>query len=101
MTREFKNAVSRLRKLQDAALAGKINNFICVMVQLNGYWHHYEDHDHYSLSVVIAAYEDEDNCKRLHWEVDDDGCEIIGSGDDVMTHEEFLQYVSKFLDYPV
>ena len=101
MTREFKNAASRLRKLQTAALAGKVNNFMCVMVQLNSYWRRYDGHNHFSLSVVIAAYIDEDNYKRLHWDIDDDGCEIVGSGDDIMTHEEFLQYVSQFLDYPV
>lgn len=101
MTRKFKNAVSRLQKLQKAALAGEINNFMCVMVQLNSYLRRYEDHDHFSLGVVIAAYKDEDNCKRLHWDVDDDICEIVDSGDDTMTHEEFLQYVSQFLDYTV
>jgi hypothetical protein len=73
-------------------------------MQMTFYCHHYDDGDTYCVNVAISVEDDNLNRKRLHWQMDDDGCETIGLNDndkDNMTHNEFLQYVAQFVDYPV
>lgn len=103
MTRGLRFAVNRLRRLQDAAFNGKIDSYKCVLMSINIYNRHYYDNDHASVSVSITAINDDDTSKRLHYDCNDDEniWEIVGEGDDTMTHEEFLQYVAQFVDYPV
>jgi hypothetical protein len=103
MTKELKNAVSRLRKLQDAAFNGKIDSYKCVLMSIDIYNHHYDDHDHASVTVTITAINDDDTSKRLHYDCSDDEniWGIVGEGDDTMTHDDFLQHIAQFIDYPV
>ena len=103
MTKELKNAVSRLRKLQDAAFNGKIDSYKCVLISIDIYNRHYDGHDHASFTVAITVINDDDTSKSLHYSCSDDEdiWEIVGDGDDTMTHVDFLQYIAQFVDYPV
>ena len=101
MTKELKNAVSRLRKLQDAAFAGKIDSYTTVMVGLQYYCRHYEKEDHVTIDVSISTFDEYGNHKKLYWQMTDDICTEIGANDNTATHAELLQDIAAFVDYPV
>ena len=101
MTKELKNAVSRLRKLQDAAFASKIDSFTAVMVSLQYYCRHYEQEDHVTIDVSISTFDEDGNHKKLYWQMTDDICTEIGAEKITATHNELLQDIAAFVDYPV
>ena len=101
MTKELKNAVSRLRKLQDAALAGKIDSYVTVMVSLQYYCRHYEDGDYNVIDVSVSTFDDDGNHKKMYWQMTDDICTEIGANDNTASHHDLLQDIAAFVDYPV
>ena len=101
MTKELKNAVSRLRKLQDAALAGKIDSYTSVIVSLQFYCHHYNDGDNADVNVSISTFDDDGNHKKLYWQMGDDICTEVGANEVTATHHDLLADIAAFVDYPV
>lgn len=101
MTRELRNAVSRLRKLQDAAFAGKIDSYVTVIVSLQFYCHHFGDQDRADIDVSISTFDEDGNHRQMYWEMTDDICTENGNKENTCTHAEFLQDVAAFVDYPV
>lgn len=102
MTKELKNAVSRLRKLQDAAFAGKLD---CTSadIGLSFYNRHYIDVDHASVDVTVCIHnEDGEMVKHLMFSMSDRHCYQVGSKDDGDWHiDEILHEIAVAVDYPV
>ena len=102
MTRELRNAVSRLRKLQDAAFAGKID---CpsINVGLSFYNHKYESGDYASVDVVISIF-DEYNMmeKHLMYCMSEKRCYQCGKCcEQDLTIDDVLHEIAVAVDYPV
>ena len=102
MTKELKNAVSRLRKLQDAAFAGKLD---CVStdIGLSFYNRHYADGDHASVDVVVCIHnEDGEIEKHLMFSMSDRHCYQVGKKSDAdWSIAEILHEISAAVGYPV
>lgn len=102
MTRELRNAVSRLRKLENAAFEGKINGCTSCIVSLSFSNHHYDYHDgHKTVNVSVSKFDEYGNIKLMYWQMTDTICEENGNLDNKCSHEELLQSISDFIDYPV
>ena len=102
MTKELKNAVSRLRKLQDDAFAGKLD---CpsVFIGLSFYNHKYPHGDHATLEVSVCIHnENNDMEKHLYFSLSDNRCYEIGSDINAdWSIAEILHEISVAVDYPV
>lgn len=101
MKQELRNAVSRLRKLQDAAFAGKIDSYVSVIVSLQSYCRHFDNGDRADVDISISTFDEDGNHRQMYWEMTDDICTEAGNDKNTCTHAELLQDIAAFVDYPV
>ena len=102
MTKELKNAVSRLRKLQDAAFAGKID-YPAVQISLSFYNHHYESGDYASVDVSICVHNEfSEMQKHMMYTLSDKQCYQVGNADNQdLSIADILHEIAVTVDYPV
>lgn len=102
MTKELKNAVSRLRKLQDAAIAGKIDQ-LSVNISLAFYNHQYESGDHSAVDVTVSIFNEYNEVeKHLMFSMSDSRCYQVGSkSDEGWSIADILHEIAATVDYPV
>ena len=103
MTRKFKNAVSRLRKLQDAALAGK-TECPSIDISLSFYNHKYPTGDYASVDVSVCIHNENNEMeKHLMFSMSDTRCYKVGSKYDNKdwSIEDILHEIAVAVDYPV
>lgn len=101
MTKELKNAVSRLRKLQDAAFAGKIKSCNSCIIGISFHNAHYHNGDHSTIDVSVSKFNEYGEMQQIYWQLNDAICEENGNRDNTCSHEELLQQIAAFIDYPV
>lgn len=101
MTRELRNAVSRLRKLENAVFEGKITSCTSCIVSLSFANHHYYDHDHNTVNVSVSKFDEDGIMGLMYWQMTDSICEENGDMDNKCSHEELLQRISDFIGYPI
>ena len=101
MTRELRNAVSRLRKLQDAAFAGKIE---CPSLIVNISFHNtrYYDGNRCSVDVSVNTFNEfHESEKHLYFSMSDKRCYEIGGDDTEWSIEDILHEISLAVNYQV
>ena len=102
MTKELKNAVSRLCKLQDAVIAGKIDQ-LSVNISLAFYNHQYESGDHSAVDVTVSIFNEYNEVeKHLMFSMSDSRCYQVGSkSDEDWSIADILHEIAVTVDYPV
>ena len=91
-----KEAIKRIRKVQDKALAGKIGDET-VMIGLDCDYHHWNSCVKPSINASFAIWHN-GKMDQLYYELQESTCSLNGSGDDVeISYDEFFETISKHL----
>lgn len=91
-----KEAIKRIRKVQDKALAGKIGDET-VMIGLDCDYHHWNSTCKPSINVTFSIWRNGE-MDQLYYKLNAETCYLNGSDDEVeISYDEFFETVSKHL----
>ena len=98
ISQEQKDAIKRIRKAQDKALAGKIGDEV-IMIDLDCTYHHWSSFAKPSISVTLSIWHN-DVMSQLHIDLGEECCKIVGA-DTELTYDEFYETASKHIGYSI
>lgn len=90
-----KDAIKRIRKAQDKALAGKIGDET-IMIDLDCCYHHWNSCVKPCICASFSIWHDGE-MSQLYYDLNADTCSLNGSDDEDITYDEFFETVSKHL----
>ncbi len=90
-----KEAIKRIRKVQDKSLAGKIGDET-VMITLDCDYHHWNSTCKPSINASFSIWHDGE-MSQLYYKLNAETCSLNGSGDVEISYDEFFETVSKHL----
>ena len=93
-----KDAIKRIRKAQDKALAGKIGDEV-IMIDLDCTYHHWSSFARPSISVTFSIWHN-DVMSQLHIDMGEESCQIVRDGTE-LTYNEFYEVASKHIGYSI
>ena len=93
-----KEAIKRIRKAQDKALAGKIGDEV-IMIDLDCTYHHWSSFAKPSISVTLSIWHN-DVMSQLHIDMEEECCKIVRDGTE-LTYDEFYEVASKHICYSI
>lgn len=90
-----REAIKRIRKVQDKALAGKIGDET-IMIDLDCSYHHWNTCVKPSINASFSIWHDGE-MSQLYYELNADSVSLNGSDGEDITYDEFFEAVSKHL----
>lgn len=104
MKKELRNAVTKLRKLQDATFNKKLfGDNHSLIVTISFYGANYPDHVFSDITVSITKFIDDSHFKRMSFQMNEKCVEThhddSGYEEGETSHTEIIKRVEKFINY--